>query len=285
MRNLENFDGDSFADQIHLGLRFVSADGTPGATGLATREFSLKSNVFSLFGTYGLTDRWDVNVLLPLFFSSLSLRGVERARVGEAAEAFPLGASANAFGPGDLFLRTKYRVAVVDEVKLAAALTLRLPTGNEDNFQGLGDTIVAPAVVASRAWGRQEVRATLGFELNAGDLQRTRAFYAIGGTIQPWARVGFPIDVIGSSSFVNDTFTIPARGKIVPSSLPTGFIQSVSSNEVAAFVPQSNVVDIAIGVKANPWRTLVIYANAIVPLTNDGLRAPVLPAGGVEYRF
>jgi hypothetical protein len=193
--------------------------------------------------------------------------------------------SADAFGPGDLLLRTKYRLPRMGAVKLAAELALQLPTGSQSDFQGQGNVIVTPAVVASRTWGRQEVHATLGCQLNAGDLQRTRALYALGVVVQPWAHVGFPIDVIGSSSFVDDTFTVPTKGKIVPQELGTDFVQSVGRGEITAFVPQSNVVNIAIGVKANPWRTLVMYANAIVPLTNDGLRAPVIPAIGVEYTF
>jgi hypothetical protein len=282
--NLTDFDGEPFGKLITQGFQ-SQVDGVPTLTGLFGNDFSLKNSVYSFSATYGLTDRWDVNLLLPLYASQLFVSGTAIALVGNAGIEQPVQTSANAFGPGDLLVRTKYRFAAPKGIQIAGTFALRFPTGNTLDFRGLGDYVLTPGVVASRAFGRNDVHANLGLDINADDLQRCRARYALGVTIQPWDRVAFPIDLIGSSSFRDDTFTIPTTGQIVPTVLPSEFVKAVQPDHIVAVVPQSNVINIAVGVKANPWQNLVVSLNAIVPITNDGLRASVIPAGVIEYTF
>src|SRR5438093_9121216 len=47
---------------------------------------------------------------------------------------------------------------------------------------GPSDATVLGGIVFSRAFGQQDVHASLGVELNADDLERTRARYAIGAS-------------------------------------------------------------------------------------------------------
>ena len=54
---------------------------------------------------------------------------------------------------------------------------------------------------------------------------------------------------------------------------------------MTVFVPRSDVVDLALGVKLNLVGTLVGFASAIVPVTSDGLRADVIPPAGFEWSF
>jgi hypothetical protein len=41
----------------------------------------------------------------------------------------------------------------------------------------------------------------------------------------------------------------------------------------------------AAGVRFSPWRTVLISANLLFPLTNAGLRDRVTPVIGVDYVF
>ena len=52
-----------------------------------------------------------------------------------------------------------------------------------------------------------------------------------------------------------------------------------------AFVPRSDVVDLAVGLKVNPFGPVVGFASAIVPVVADGLRAEVIPTVGMEMTF
>jgi hypothetical protein len=65
------------------GPGFATPDGVIGGTpetefeldtaDIVFDKFDLESHVLSLYATYGITDRWDVNVLLPIIFTSLDV--------------------------------------------------------------------------------------------------------------------------------------------------------------------------------------------------------------------
>src|SRR5262249_58699475 len=101
---------------------------------------------------------------------------------------------------GHTLLRRQYRFRDdPDRAKRDGALTLRMPSGNPGNFQGLGDFTITPTLVVSRAIGRNDVHMNLGMEFDTADAERTRAHNAIGVTLQPRAWLAILLDVLGSS--------------------------------------------------------------------------------------
>jgi hypothetical protein len=42
---------------------------------------------------------------------------------------------------------------------------------------------------------------------------------------------------------------------------------------------------LSFGLKVNPWRTLLVFVNFLVPIDNTGLRDDVTPTVGVEWSF
>jgi hypothetical protein len=289
--DVTQFDGHDFAKDFVTAGRVQQGNLTVEQAFAAT-DFHLKSYVTSFSLTYGLTDVWDVNLLAPVVHTSLEVNGTSAAiaQIGsgppqQATQQAGFGASAT--GLGDVLVRSKYRLYESDRVRVAAELGLRLPTGDAKNFHGLGDTTITPSLVLSRPWGRHDLHASFGVEYNADDLERTRARYALGASLQPWERVAFLVDVLGSSSFQDDHFTYsaPLVSKRVETTGIDDLIQSAQNGVVTAFVPRSDVVDLALGFKVNPFGSLVGFAEAIVPLTHDGLRAEVIPTAGVEWSF
>ncbi len=232
---------------------------------IQTTKFKLRSHVLSLSSTYGLTERWDVNVLLPLLLTSLELRGGSQVLV-DFVPFFRthVDASEEKFGVGDVLLRTKYRLPDLATFNFASLLTFRAPTGEEDDFQGLGDVVVTPALAATRSFGRFEFHANVGLDVNADDFERNRIRYGLGGT----SRLANPLtvfaDVIGSSAFQGDR---------------------LSEAGIAGEVARTDIVDVAAGVKVTLPGDFLVYLAAIVPVTRDGLRPDVVPAGGVEIAW
>jgi hypothetical protein len=285
--DLSQFDGHDFADDIATAS--VTPDGKLGQ-GFVAQDFSLESHVTSISATFGLTDAWDVNLLVPVVQTSLQIDGtsvavalVNGSRI--TARDF-VGFDDSAVGVGDIRVRSKLRVIDAALAHVALELGVRAPTGDPSDFQGLGDTTVTPSVVVSRAFGRHDVHMNLGVEYNCDDLERTRARYALGASLQPHDRFAFLIDVIGSSSFDDDDFTFRRSTQIDQLFGNDDLIRKpIGRREVTAFVPRSDVVDIAVGFKANPVGTLVAFAEVILPLTNDGLRAEVIPTAGLEWTF
>src|SRR5262249_31918826 len=127
----------------------------------------------------------------------------------------------NAFGIGDVLLRTKYRFYDDPNVLLlAGAMTLRMPSGSPDNLHGLRDFTITPTLIASRLFGRNELHRHLGVGLDTMNGERTRARYSLGTTIQPLAQLAFLVDVLGSSGLDTEHFTIPVGSVHGPSKVP-----------------------------------------------------------------
>jgi hypothetical protein len=191
-----------------------------------------------------------------------------------------------AFGIGDLLLRTKYRFATVDAVEMAAGLVLRIPTGNEEDFHGVGDVTLQPQFIISRSFGRQDVHANLGMEFNAGNSQGSLAHYGIGVSLQPLDWAAFLVDVIGTSALDGQTISQQVGPNVTNIFVPTVFsVHPTSNGVVTGTIPRTDVVDLAVGFKFNLFDRGVAYVNAIVPLTHQGLQASVIPTGGLEYTF
>lgn len=259
--NFTELDGESLE---------ASLDALRGAQGtdfldVRTRKLAFRSQVFSVSGTYGITDRWDVNLLLPVFLSTLQLNGTSVLLVpGAAPFRNTVVARDTALGLGDALLRTKYRLPDRLGLALAAVLTLRVPTGNPDDFQGLGDVTVTPTFVAQRAFGPHVVRANLGVEFNAGDVQQTRIRYALGASLRVLTRLSVLLQFIGTSGLVDDDFT---------------------ERDVSGTIPRSDIIDGGAGLEVALTPSVFAYVGALVPLTDDGLRAPVVPTGRIAARF
>ncbi|MGH6634875.1 MAG: transporter [Gammaproteobacteria bacterium] len=175
-QDFEELDGDDL-DGLSFNLGHADCCGGPGTPGVPGFEsdttdlifdtFDLESSVLSLYATYGVTSRWDVNVLLPIVFTSLDVSA--RAVINNTAinpftglptHLFPDGTNVqrktvddDAVGVGDLLLRTKYHFLSSNGLNLASGLGLRLPTGDEDDFQGLDDFVVTPFLAASQEYG------------------------------------------------------------------------------------------------------------------------------------
>lgn len=229
------------------------------------QAFSLRSHVTSLSVTRGLTDRWDVNLLMPLVFTELRLARIATQRVNvRPVEVARQDTDTDRVGAGDFLLRTKYQLNARSRTNVAALLSVRMPTGNENDFQGLGDVIVTPFLAATYASGRLDLHASGGVDLNADDLERCRLRYGVGVTarlIQTLASFG---GVTGNSGLADDRF---------------------SERGVSGTVARSDLVDATAGLKLSPFRYLTVHVEAIVPLTADGLRPDVVPSGGVEMTW
>lgn len=282
--------GVNFGKRLGLATRIDQAGGSLlGA--FQGRDFSLRSHVVSFSATYGLTERWDANLVIPVVQTTLDLTaraGIGVSDRGIAVDTFRFADlfDNDAFGIGDLRARSKYRF-IDGAVKIAGLLELRIPTGAEDDFHGMGDVTITPSLTGSVPVGRHEVHGHAGLELNGDDLQRTRARYGLGFVLQPIEWLGVAADLFGSSSLQDDEFEVPYGSAIRPvfPVLPSAFVRRVERDRLVAFVPRSDIIDAAIGIRLKVGERGLVFLSAIVPVTRDGLRAEVMPAGGAEIRF
>jgi hypothetical protein len=146
-----------------------------GAGGLKTvpatfgvgMDVRLSQNI--AFLTYGLTDRFDVSVGLPVIHSAVAARTYNGTIYAGDGFGNPTCWCANTFTPGaptliqqqigqasygktgfgDLLVRAKGTVYRKPNAAIALGADLRLPTGDAQNYLGVGTTSVKPFVAVS----------------------------------------------------------------------------------------------------------------------------------------
>ncbi len=299
--DLDQLDGQDAASNLAF-TNSVPATNTMTGQQLRVRNrfefshFAIHLDDISFSGTFGLTKDWDVNVLLPLLRTELDARATsQNFTVYPHERPIPdrpasLQLQGDAVGIGDVLLRTKYRIARTRLIDVASALVVRVPAGEEENFQGLGDWTVTPLLILSHGVGPHDLHANLAMELNADKLARSRVRYGLGATVRMKDWLAAFVDLIGSSGIETDRFT--ESGTAPPGSRFAGPFQTSTATaapdgsvHVVTTVPRTDVLDLAVGLKFALVGRATGFVSAIVPLTSDGLRAPVVPAGGIEYLF
>jgi len=290
--SLQQIDGGKFGTASSIVGVSEPAGVQAAIEDVTVDSFRIEDYVVNMYVTYGITDRWDVNLLVPLVYSKMRVRARRQFSLvhDDGSEEIVAGsnrsADGDAFGIGDVLVRTKYRLVDADPVAVAAAVAVRAPSGAEDDFQGLGDVTVTPTLILSYPIGPHSLHGTLGFEFNADDLTRTRARYTVGATAQIFESLGFLgqtaflADVLGSSALGEDEFKMPSGTVGVPG---TG-LSVVDANTLA--VNRTDLIDLAAGIKTALPGNGVLYVGAIIPLNDDGIRVEeAIPTGGVEFGF
>ena len=187
-----------------LAFNFIHQDVEP--SGLGTPNFendvirvrpsiavTLQST--AAFVTYGLSDRVDVGIALPVVAASLDASST--ALITNAAGGTPTGAhrfgtqaapsvsatssvEGSHVGIGDIAVRAKVNLRSTDRLGLALLGDARLPTGDEENYTGAGDLSFRAVGVASARMGNFSPHANAGVALRGGDTQTNAGLLTVG---------------------------------------------------------------------------------------------------------
>ena len=271
------FEGTPLSD---LTLQFhhqdVNNDGVLGGGPLdfekdtitATLDTAISEQVVGLFATYGITPKWDVGVVVPLEYISFSVAAhatINRnSAVSSAVHNFgpnsspqDVYSSDSASGIGDVLLRTKYNFLRGDSKlpDMSVVGWIRLPTGDESDLLGTGETTITLLYVASKAYGWFTPHLNLGYGVSSAGSSENTVPYVLGFDARLGPRATLAADFVG--------------------------LWKPQGNGVG-----DNLLDFALGLKVNVVRNFLVGANVAVPVNkNDGLRANVVWTIGAEYAF
>jgi hypothetical protein len=305
----QNFSFDSIEgvslDSVPAVFTHDGAELGGGRSDIVITQNNIRTEVSRFIGffNYGLTDRVDVSVAVPIVDTSLSaVSDAQIDRIGTSSNPlvhFYEGAqgeignqqeyrvSGSKSGLGDILLRLKGTAVKSGRTALGLLLDVRFPTGDEENLLGSGAWGVKPTFVLSWSLGRVSPHLNLGYQWNgdsvlAGDIQSmTKAdlpdqlHYAAGLDVGLGEHVTVVLDVLGqrvsdSPRFVQTVFTA-ADGTTLPQ---VGF-------ETGSF----SLHDAAVGLKLNLVGQLLLDANVLIKLDDAGLRDDVSPLVAFEYSF
>jgi hypothetical protein len=286
----------------------------------AALSFEASADTTALFANYGVTTRWDIGVAVP--FVAVNLEATVRATVVRLVTAVaprthafdPANPDAprivhrkgRASGLGDIVVRTKYQFGRAAGVALAAAVDVRLPTGDEKDLLGTGGVQAKFLLVESSERGRFGQHVSLGYTAAEGrsagsfsGLTSTRipdeVNFSGGVEFVTTPRLTLIADIIGRSLLRAGRLDLAARSfeynavAGAPGTgcggIPTGACTTVSFEE---FNPRSGNLNLALGTvgfKFNPRGNWLVSGSVLFPVTRAGLRSRLTTIFGVDYAF
>jgi hypothetical protein len=153
----------------------------------------MKTDIVAPFVSYGLTNRWDVGLVVPFVHIQVSptiTSTVDRIATcpndvctglnqfihswdGAGLTTKTETVSGTATGLGDLVLRTKYRVYKEAHGGVVAGIDVRLPTGDKENLLGTGAVQTKLLLIASDEFGHVSPHVNVGYTISRGELSTT----------------------------------------------------------------------------------------------------------------
>lgn len=225
------------------------------------------------------------------------------------AQSFTYSSHGSASGIGDVTFRLKAGVLQSETFRVAVALDVRAPSGDAQKFLGSGATGIKPFIAVS-AGKRYSPHLNLGYQWNgrsilAGDVTGTTVsenqngqvviqngpateqrlprqfFYSLGADLGVTNRFTLAFDYLGQ--------TLYGAPRVSQSTFTT---QSIAGGTGALTLPtitgRKDTVSLnngAVGFKYNLFNRLLLTADLLFRLDNNGLRQNVTPLVALSYAF
>ncbi len=293
---------------IYLNSPNNSGSGSPDVAGISNNVLQLKIHQFVGYLTYGLTNRIDISVAVPLLRVDLRDTFSESFAVSSGS-SYPGHAAVSgsrageATGVGDVVLATKVnlwklRRAEKDHGGISLGVEVRLPSGDSHNYLGSGAFGSKPFATFTYA-GHFSPHFNVGYQINGKTDLITVPSFATGtlvkGTLPNRLIYSGGIDyallkrlTINVDAIAQRVFDAP-RAKLLspppPIQVFPNFTLSQSQSVVAPFTASYTQADAAGGLKWNPFKGLLVSGNISVKLNQAGLRSRLVPLMGASYTF
>ena len=281
-----------------------------GRTDVVFTENTMRADVSQYNGalTYGLTDRVDLALAVPIISTHLSLLSNAKIyRVGTGqnttvhyfrsdtgidgrGDTHQFFAEGSASGVGDIVVRVKAMVLKEGGRALAAGVDTRLPTGDEQNLLGAGAAGLRVFGAFSTSLARFAPHVNVGYQWNgksvlAGDVRTRRKedlpdqfLWVLGTDFAINNRLSIVVDVLGRRVIDSpqlSTYDFVADGPAGVVTLPDIRFERASYSANTG----------AVGFKANVAPRLLVNFNLRFQINGGGLSDRIAPLIGVEWGF
>jgi len=253
-------------------------------------NMNLSLLVTSVFASYGLMNDVDIGVLVPIVRASLE--GTSEARLipfnrpsphlfgdatspSETAQAFSEG---SATGIGDIAVRVKANVFQTEQFGVALLGDARLPTGDEEDFLGSGNSTIRAVGIVSGNFGDFSPHLNTGMAIRSGDNQSNSVLATLGFDHLLSERVSIAGELIGDFAVGDSKLVLPEAAVFTAPTVETVDLTDIPDQK-------DNLIDASFGMKfvlAGDYR---LVTNILFPLNDGGLRPKYLWTAGFEKTF
>jgi len=255
-------------------------------------SLDLHIGVTGLLLTYGVTDRVDLGVAVPL--ASVSLAGTSNAQVNPfgpppAVHFFggtpndPIltasrSVEGNTTGLGDIDGRIKVNLRRAEPLSVAVLADVRFPTGSESDLLGSGAWAARGLAIMSARFGNFSPHANLGYLYRGGDFESDAVLVTLGfdHLLAPWATLA--VDLISQLQVGDSPLQVPG-----PVQIQAPYQRTIIPTEIPEM--RDDIVDGSFGVKLTAAQGLNLIGNSSWSFNSGGLRADVIWTAGLEYNF
>lgn len=255
-------------------------------------SMNLNVRVTSLYATYGVTNRFDFSVVVPIV--QAEFRGESDAQIrpfgGDSVFHYFAGTPTNpvltahrqslgsSSGLGDVAVRMKVNFRDTPDASFAFLVDGRFPTGSEEDLLGAGKFSGRALMILSSQIGDFEPHLNAGYLYHAAQQQNDAILGTVGFDQKLAEPVTLAVDLVtelqvGDSKLplpgvVN--YDVPFRRSVVPTNIPE---------------TRDDIVNGSFGFKILPARRTTIVLNTLFPLNRGGLRPNIVYTGALEYTF
>jgi hypothetical protein len=275
----------------------------------------IRADVYTIGAVYGVTDRIDVGLVIPVLSVKVKERVRERGfffcNVTLTICTNPIvtnqdfrSNSQEQTGIGDIVLRGKWNFLQVPRLwggrmGVAAQVDVKLPTGDDGDREAFTDPArfaqnidITRADITGQQFGLGEPPLGTG-------IVRVRPQIVVSGAwfgLAPHVNVGFEL---GKTTGITNDFVYEAgldytvfKRVTLSADLLGRHALDVDRTRVRNLFDQDfgkkanpDNFTLSFGLKANPIGTLLVFLNFLVPIDNTGIRDDVTPTFGVEWSF
>jgi hypothetical protein len=255
-------------------------------------SMNLDVRVTSMYVTYGVTNRFDFGLVVPIV--QAEFRGESDAQIrpfgGDSAVHFFAGTPTNpvltahreslgsSSGLGDIAVRLKVNLRETTDAGFAILVDGRFPTGSQEDLLGSGKFSGRALMILGSKFGDFSPHLNAGYLYHASKQQND----AVLGT------VGFDEHMSDSFTLAADLVTELQVGdsKLQLPGLVTyesPFLRTLNPTNIPEM--RDDIVNGSFGFKLAPARNTTIVLNTLFPLNRGGLRPNLVYTAGIEYTF
>lgn len=187
-------------------------------------------------------------------------------------------------------MRAKYQFASRESAVLAAATDLRLPTGDEDNLLGTGGTQAKLYLIGSGLFGSFATHVNLGYTFSSGGSEFVGELsdefnFAAAFDVAVHPRVTIAAEILWRTLIDANQIRVGDEPFLFRR-FDSSEIQTTLRPILTAETENLDLATTTVGLKVNLTGTLLLTADLIFSLTDDGLRdQDVVPLIGIDYSF